>query len=164
VGRDPPNPDQIDALASSFCQSEFYIRDTKTYLATLLIVKDYHKALKFSTVLSELPKERVKFADYPDFVHNERKKGGGNMTTVTSAELQKNFGRYGEIARREPVMVTNHGRESLVLLSADAYQRLTALDTRKVVLAGELSPEAVAALRVDDIDPKCAKYDHEMDG
>jgi len=58
VGRDPPNPDQIDALASSFCQNEFYIRDTKTYLATLLIVTVYHKAQKFSTVLNGLPKGR----------------------------------------------------------------------------------------------------------
>ncbi|MEP3280479.1 MAG: type II toxin-antitoxin system Phd/YefM family antitoxin [Stappiaceae bacterium] len=85
------------------------------------------------------------------------------MTTVTSAELQKNFGRYGEIAQREPVMVTNHGRESLVLLSADAYRRLATLDTRTVVAAGELSPEALVALRSDDIDPECAKFDHEMD-
>ncbi len=34
MGRDPPNPDQIDAFASSFWGSEIYFRDTKTYLVT----------------------------------------------------------------------------------------------------------------------------------
>ncbi len=58
MGRDPSNPDQIDALASSLWGSEIYFRDTKTYLATLLIVNVYHKALKFSTVLNGLPKAR----------------------------------------------------------------------------------------------------------
>jgi len=36
VGSDPPDPGQIGAFAPSFCQSEFPIRDTKTYLAIIL--------------------------------------------------------------------------------------------------------------------------------
>ena len=46
------------------------------------------------------------------------------MAKVTSAQLQKQFGTYSEIAQREPVTITNHGRDSLVLLSAAAYARL----------------------------------------
>lgn len=58
MGRDPPNPDQIDALASSLWGSEIYFRDTKTYLATLLIVNVYHKPPTFSRTLKGLPKAR----------------------------------------------------------------------------------------------------------
>ena len=47
---------------------------------------------------------------------------------VTSAEFQKAFGRYCEEALREPVTITHHGRESLVLLSAGEYRRLKERD------------------------------------
>lgn len=66
------------------------------------------------------------------------------MTKVTSAEFQKQFGRYRETAQREAVMITSHGRESLVLVSAEEYRRLKALDLRRAVYAQEL-PEALGA-------------------
>lgn len=53
------------------------------------------------------------------------------MVTATSAEVQKQFGRYREVALREPVIITNHGRDSLVMLSAEEFKRLKALDTRR---------------------------------
>ena len=53
------------------------------------------------------------------------------MPPITSAELQKKFGLYREKALKEPVSVTHHGRKSLVLLAADEYKRLKALDTRQ---------------------------------
>jgi prevent-host-death family protein len=40
------------------------------------------------------------------------------MASVTSADFQRGFGRYREVAQREPVVITSHGREILVLLSA----------------------------------------------
>jgi prevent-host-death family protein len=66
------------------------------------------------------------------------------MVTVTSAELQKHFGPVREKALREPVSVTHHGRESLVVLSAEEFRRLKALDTRQVFHPWEL-PEAWGA-------------------
>ena len=68
------------------------------------------------------------------------------MVTVTSAEMQKQFGRFRDIAQREPVTVTNHGRESLVMLSADEFKRLKALDTRKAYYTHELPDDIVAEL------------------
>ena len=68
------------------------------------------------------------------------------MVTVTSAEMQKQFGRYREIAQREPVSITNHGRESLVMISADEFKRLKALDTRQTYYAHELPDDIVAEL------------------
>jgi prevent-host-death family protein len=55
---------------------------------------------------------------------------GTAMVVVTSADLQKQFGRYRELALKEPVTVTHRGRESLVVMSAAEFKRLRALDTR----------------------------------
>jgi len=68
------------------------------------------------------------------------------MVTVTSAQMQKQFGRFRDIAQREPVTITNHGRESLVMISADEFKRLKALDTRKAYYAHELPDDIVAEL------------------
>jgi prevent-host-death family protein len=68
------------------------------------------------------------------------------MVRVTAAELQKQFGRYRDMALKEPVSVTHHGRESLVILSADEYERLKALDTRHAVHPWELPEHLAAAL------------------
>ena len=46
------------------------------------------------------------------------------MLTITAAEFKKQFGRYREAAQREPVAITSHGRESVILLSAAEYARL----------------------------------------
>ena len=52
------------------------------------------------------------------------------MTIVTSAEAQKNFGRYRERALAEPVVVTQYGKPSVVIISAAEYERLKELDRR----------------------------------
>ena len=52
------------------------------------------------------------------------------MTIVTSAEAQKNFGRYREQALAEPVVVTHYGKPSVVIISAAEYERLKELDRR----------------------------------
>ena len=58
------------------------------------------------------------------------------MVKVTSAQLIKQFGRYHDAALREPVTVTKHGRDSVVMLSADEYYRLRP----EVMEAEERSP------------------------
>lgn len=66
------------------------------------------------------------------------------MVTITAAELQNSFGRWRDRAQREPVSVTHHGRESVVVMSADEYKRLKALDTRQAFYAHEL-PDDIKA-------------------
>ena len=68
------------------------------------------------------------------------------MTTVTAAEFQKNFGQYREKAQREPVSITSYGRESVVLISAETYQRYQALDARRAFLASDLPEDMIQAL------------------
>ena len=83
------------------------------------------------------------------------------MVSVTSAEFQKSFGRYREVAQREPVAITNHGRESLVLLSAEEYRRLKRLD-RRALYPWELDEETLAALERAEPPPEAARFDDEL--
>jgi prevent-host-death family protein len=84
------------------------------------------------------------------------------MVRVTAAELQKQFGKYREVAIREPVSVTHHGRESLVLVSAAEFERLKQLDNRKSVWAWELDAEMKAALEQSVVPEDNGEFDHEI--
>lgn len=68
------------------------------------------------------------------------------MVTITAAELQNHFGRYRDLALREPVSVTHHGRESIVLLSADEYQRLKRYEPSQAPLAEDRKNEIRARM------------------
>lgn len=86
-----------------------------------------------------------------------------SKTSVTSAEFQKAFGRYRDAALREPVTITNHGRESLVLLSADEYRRLKSLD-RQPLYAWELGEPALSALERAEVPGEAAAFDDDLSG
>lgn len=83
------------------------------------------------------------------------------MTSVTSGELQKNFGAYRSIAMREPVTVTNHGRDDLVILSFDEYRRLKMLENR-AFHASEMTAEELGALNDTAIPAAAAQFDPEV--
>jgi len=57
--------------------------------------------------------------------------------TASSAEVQKNFGVFREIALSEPVIVQHYGAASVVIVSASEYERLRSLD-REVLSLDEL--------------------------
>ncbi|MGO9546942.1 MAG: type II toxin-antitoxin system prevent-host-death family antitoxin [Rhodomicrobium sp.] len=67
---------------------------------------------------------------------------------VTSLELHQKLGQMIDKARFEPVVVTKHDREHVVIVSAEHYAFLLQA-ARKARLTGSLSPEeralAVAA-------------------
>lgn len=55
------------------------------------------------------------------------------MREVPATEFARNFGQYREIAQREPIAVTSHGRPTGYFVSAvefDEMQRLKALAGR----------------------------------
>lgn len=58
------------------------------------------------------------------------------MTTIriSSAEFQKKFGSLADRALTEPVTITRNGRDRLVLLSVEEYDRLKRRDRRVVRL------------------------------
>jgi prevent-host-death family protein len=83
------------------------------------------------------------------------------MARVPASEFQREFGRLRSVAHREAVIVTSHGRDDVVLLSAEEYQRLRSLD-RRAMHVSELSNEARAALDAVEIPAEAARYNHEI--
>jgi prevent-host-death family protein len=83
--------------------------------------------------------------------------------TASAAEVARNFGRYKELAQRGAVAVTSHGRNSVVLLSADEYARLKALDDHLAVYAHELPDDLVQALERALAPDEAKAFDHELD-
>ena len=83
------------------------------------------------------------------------------MVAISSAEFQRKFGRYKEVAQREPVSITSYGRESLVMLSAAEYRRLKALDTRVAQYAWEIPEGEIEALAATEPPEETTAFDHE---
>lgn len=52
------------------------------------------------------------------------------MVTMSSKEARDRFGVLMDTARREPVMVTKHGRPAVVVLSSEEYATLEAMEDR----------------------------------
>jgi prevent-host-death family protein len=75
------------------------------------------------------------------------------MPVVNATDFQKRIGEFSDIARREPVTVTRHGRTSLVLLSAEDYQRLKQIEARstKAIRTTDLAKETIAAMMEADL-------------
>ena len=65
---------------------------------------------------------------------------------VSTADFIRNYSTLADRALAEPVTITKHGRDSLVLVSAEAYERLKSFDTRKHYYAWELPDETVQAM------------------
>jgi PHD/YefM family antitoxin component YafN of YafNO toxin-antitoxin module len=65
------------------------------------------------------------------------------------------------MAQREPVRITSHGRDSLVLLSAEEYRRLKQLD-RRAFYPWELGEEALDALNAAEPPAEAARFDDEV--
>ena len=82
------------------------------------------------------------------------------MTKVTSAEFQKEFGRFRMQAHREAVIITNHGRDDLALISAEEYKRLLSLD-QQALYAHELPEDVVAELGSQPIPDAAYRFKHE---
>lgn len=88
---------------------------------------------------------------------------GGGMVEVSSAEVQRNFGAYREIAegtRTDPEAVTvlHYNRPSVVIVSAEEYARLKRRDKR-VVLTEDLPEWLAQQVASSEMDPQFAHLD-----
>lgn len=84
------------------------------------------------------------------------------MPSVSSTELIRKFGRYRDIAQREPVTIVNHGRESLVLLSSEEYQRLKRRD-REVLRVEDMDEGFLEALEKAEVPAEHAHLDDMLE-
>ncbi len=83
------------------------------------------------------------------------------MVKVSSAEFQKNFGRYQDIALTQPVTITRNGRDRTVLISAEEYRRLKRRD-RRVMSLSDFTPEDIVAIERAAPPPESARHDREL--
>jgi len=73
-------------------------------------------------------------------------------STVTAAQVSKNFGAYQDAAVREPVVITKNGRPRTVLMAYEDYLRLSKRD-RRVQRTADLSEAEIAAVEAAEITP-----------
>ena len=73
-------------------------------------------------------------------------------TTVTAAEVSKNFGAYQDAAVREPVIITKNGRPRTVLMAYEDFLRLSKRD-RRVQRTSDLSEDEIAAIERSEMAP-----------
>jgi prevent-host-death family protein len=82
------------------------------------------------------------------------------MTKVTSGEFQREFGRYRTLAQREAVIITNHGRDDVVLLGAEDYARLRRYE-QKAFHVSDLPKDVIDELGSVAIPKEAAKFNRE---
>jgi prevent-host-death family protein len=78
--------------------------------------------------------------------------------SVSTADFIRHFGRYHDEAQRTPITLTKHGRASLVVMSADVYERLSRLDDPRRVYGPGETPSDLADLLVSELDRQSAEY------
>ena len=73
-------------------------------------------------------------------------------STVTAAEVSKNFGAYQDAAVREPVVITKNGWPRTVLMAYEDFVRLSKRD-RRVQRTIDLSEAEIAAVEAAEMTP-----------
>ncbi|HEY2356075.1 MAG TPA: type II toxin-antitoxin system Phd/YefM family antitoxin [Phenylobacterium sp.] len=82
-------------------------------------------------------------------------------TRVTASEFQNAFGQLSDKARHEPVVITKHGRDSLVVMPIEEWERLKRRD-RKAGLSADLPDEWVDAIGSAEVPAEFAHLDAEL--
>jgi len=80
---------------------------------------------------------------------------------VSSAEFQKKFDALSERALTEPLTITRNGRDRLVLLSVEEYERLRRRD-RRVVRLEDFTDEEMALIADAEVPTEYAHLDSEL--
>jgi prevent-host-death family protein len=84
------------------------------------------------------------------------------MIKVSSTEFQNRFGQYKKEVRNSPIVITNHGRDDLVLLSINEFTRLKALN-RRSFYAHELPKGVIDRFLTVPIPEEAFKYNDEFE-
>jgi prevent-host-death family protein len=80
---------------------------------------------------------------------------------ISSAEFQKQFGALSDKALMEPLTITRNGRDRLVLLSVEEYERLKRRD-RRVVRLEDFTEEEMALIAKAEVPAEQAHLDAEL--
>lgn len=82
---------------------------------------------------------------------------------VTTAEFIKAYGALADRALSEPVTITKNGRDRLVVLSVEEYERLRRRD-RQAIGPEDLTEAELTAVASAEVDPLHAHLDAELAG
>jgi prevent-host-death family protein len=80
---------------------------------------------------------------------------------ISSAEMQKRFGSLADKALTKPVTITRNGRDRLVLLSVEEYERLKRRD-RRVVRLEDFTDEEMALIAQAEVPTEYSHLDAEL--
>ena len=83
------------------------------------------------------------------------------MVRVSAADLQRQWGRVQDMALAEPVTVTCKGRDRMVLLSVDEYERLKRRD-RQVMTLADFTAEDLEVLKNTRAPAETMAFNHEV--
>lgn len=81
---------------------------------------------------------------------------------ISTAEFIKKFGELADLALAEPLRITKHGRDRLVVLSAAEYDRLKRRD-RRVVRVEDLTDEDLDLIAQAEVPAEFAYLDAELE-
>jgi len=81
---------------------------------------------------------------------------------ISTADFIKNFGTLADHALSEPVRITKHGRDRLVMVSAAEYDRLKRRD-RRVVRLEDLTDEELELIAQAEVPAEFAYLDAELE-
>jgi prevent-host-death family protein len=78
------------------------------------------------------------------------------MREVPATEFTRNFGQYREIAQREPIAVTSHGRATGYFVSAVEYEELQRLKTfgRRSRAVADMTREEIEQMAAGRMSPE----------
>ena len=80
---------------------------------------------------------------------------------VSTADFIKNYSTLADRAMAEPVTITKHGRDRLVVVSAAEYERLKRRD-RQVFDAADLPDEVLRLITLAEVPAEFAHLDEEL--
>jgi prevent-host-death family protein len=84
------------------------------------------------------------------------------MVRISAGELQRQWGKVQDMALAEPVTITSKGRDRMVLLSADEYNRLKRRD-REVLSLSDFADADIAAIKAVKPSAAAKTFDHETE-
>jgi len=84
------------------------------------------------------------------------------VVRISTADFIKNFGALADQALSEPVRITKHGRDRLVMLSATECDRLKRRD-RRVVRLEDLTDEELELIAQAEVPAEYAYLDAELE-
>lgn len=84
------------------------------------------------------------------------------MIRVTASDFKNKVGKFQDRALAEPVAITKHGEERLVLMSMVEYVRLKRRD-REVLSTADLDPKTIELIAKAQTPDVAKQFDNEVE-